>query len=380
MNKSPVWGTMQHKCHTYKTRYTSRRCGGLCNTTYPHLQDSINKSPVWGTMQHQCHTTRYTSRRCGVLCNTTYPHLQDSVNKSPVWGTMQHQCHYIPTPARQVAGMGDYATQMPHLYKTRYTSHRCGGLCNTTYPHLQDSMNKSPVWGTMQHQCHTYKTRLTSRRCGGPCNTNATPTRLDTQVASVVEYKHQCHYIPSPVWRTIQHQCHYIPTPTRLDKPVTGGGTMQHYIHTPTRLTPVWGSMQHQSHTYKTRYTSCRCGGLCNTNATPTRLDEQVASMGDYATLMPLHTHLQDSLNKSLGWTTRNINAITYPHLQDSTNYVDDVVDYKDQCTYVPTFTRLDKLITNEGDYTDPYLYKIRSDLGQYNLTIKNPRVTDPKQ
>ena len=162
-------------------------------------------------------------------------------------------------------------------------------------PHLQDSIHKSPVWGIMQHQCHTYKTRYTSRRCGGPCNTNATPTRLDTQVASVVEYKHQCHYIPStnksPVWRTMQHQCHYIPTPTRLDKPVTGGGAMQHYIHTPTRLTPVWEIMQHQSHTYKTRYTSCWCGGLCNTNATPTRLDTQVAGVGDYATPMP---HLQD--------------------------------------------------------------------------------------
>ena len=149
MNKSPVWGTMQHKCHTYKTRYTSRRCGGLCNATYPHLQDSMNKSPVWGTMQHKCHTykTRYTSRQCtwgtmlpvryGGLCNTNatltrlnkqvagvgdyatpMPHLQDSINKSPVRGTMQHQCHYIPTPARlheQVAGTGDYATQMPHL-------------------------------------------------------------------------------------------------------------------------------------------------------------------------------------------------------------------------------------------------------------------------
>ena len=130
INKSPVWGTMQHQCHTYKTRYTSRRCGGLCNTTYPHLQDSMNKSPVWGTMQHQCHTykTRYTSRQCGGLCNTnatTYPHLQDLMNKSPVWGTMQHQCHYIPTPTRldeQVASVGDYATPMTlhtHTYKTR---------------------------------------------------------------------------------------------------------------------------------------------------------------------------------------------------------------------------------------------------------------------
>ena len=208
IHKSPVWGTMQHKCHTYKTRYTSRRCGGLCNTTYPHLQDSINKSPVWGTMQHQCHTTRYTSRRCGVLCNTTYPHLQDSVNKSPVWGTMQHQCHYIPTPARQVDGTGDYATQMPHLYKTRYTSHRCGGLCNTTYPHLQDSMNKSPVWGTMQH---------------------------------------------------------YIPTPTRLDEQVAGVGdyaTPMPHLQDSINKSPVWGTMQHQCHTYKTRYTSRQCGGI----------------------------------------------------------------------------------------------------------------------
>ena len=133
MNKSPVWGTMQHQCHTYRTRYTSRRCGGLCNTTYPHLQDSMNKSPVWGTMQHQCHTyrTRYTSRRCGGLCNT---------NATP------------PRLYEQVAGVGNYKC---HTYETRYTSRRCGGLCNATYPHLQDSMNKSPVWGTMQHKCKT---------------------------------------------------------------------------------------------------------------------------------------------------------------------------------------------------------------------------------
>ena len=136
---------------------------------------------------------------------------------------------------------------------------------------------KSPVWGTMQHQCHTYKTLQTSRWCGGLCNTNATPTRLDTQVAGVGDYA---------------------------------------TLHT---------------HTYKTRR---RCGGLCNTNATPTRLDKQVASVGDYATPMP---HLQDSINKSPAWgtmqhqchtyktryTSRRCRVLcntTYPRLQDSIN------------------------------------------------------------
>ena len=104
---------------------------------------------------------------------------------------------------------------------------------------------------------------------------------------------------------------------------------------------PVWGTMQNQ----------------CDYIPTPTRLDKQVASMGDYATLMPLHTHLQDSLNKSPGWTTRNINAITYPHLQDSTNMSTMWGTIKTNATtYVPTFTRLDKLVGNEGDYTDPYV------------------------
>ena len=67
---------------------------------------------------------------------TTYPHLQDFMNKLPVQGL----CNTNATPTRldeQVADVGDYATPMPHL---------------------QDLMNKSPVWGTMQHQCHTYKT------------------------------------------------------------------------------------------------------------------------------------------------------------------------------------------------------------------------------
>ena len=141
-----VWRIMRH---TYKTRYTSCRCGGLFNTTYTHLQDSMNKTPVWGIMQHQSHTykTRYTSRRCGGLCNTTtYPHLQDSINKSPVWGTMHHS---IPTLTRlheQVAGMGANATP------TRLDEQVAGmGDYGTPMPHLQDSMNKSPVWGTMQH-------------------------------------------------------------------------------------------------------------------------------------------------------------------------------------------------------------------------------------
>ena len=232
---------MQHKCHTY-TRLNKQVAGvGDYATPMPHLQDSIHKSLVWGTMQH--------------TYETPITHLQDSIHKSPVWRTMQHQCHYIPTPTRldeQVAGAGDYATPMPLHTHTCKTSCRYGGLCNTNatpiqdsinkspvwgtmqhhiptptrldeqvagvrdhatpMPHLQDSIHKSPVWGTMQHQCHTYKTRYTSRRCGGPCNTNATPTRLDTQVASVVEYKHQCHYIPStnksPVWRTMPLHTH----------------------------------------------------------------------------------------------------------------------------------------------------------------------------
>ena len=142
MNKSPVWGTMQHQCHTYKTRHTSRRCGGLCNTNatptrldkqdagvgdyathtrlheqvagtgdyatqMPHLQDSINKSQVWGTMQHQCHTykTQHTSRRCGG---------QHSINKSPVWANATHARFN-----KQVAGAGDYVTLHIHTYKTR---------------------------------------------------------------------------------------------------------------------------------------------------------------------------------------------------------------------------------------------------------------------
>ena len=137
------------------------------------------------------------------------PHLQDSINKSPVQGTMQHQCHYIPTPARlheQVAGTGDYATQ--NATPTRLNKQVAGvGDYATPMPHLQDSTNKSPVWGTMQHKCHTYKTRYTSRRCGGLCNTT---------------YPHlQDSMNKSPVWGTMQH---YIPTPTRLDKQVAGVG------------------------------------------------------------------------------------------------------------------------------------------------------------
>ena len=138
-------------------------------------------------------------------------------------------------------------------------------------PHLQDSINKSPVWGTMQHRCHTYKTRY---RCGGLCNTDATPTRLDTQVAGVGDYA-----TPMP------------------------------HLQDSINKSPVWGTMQHQCHTYKTRYTSRRCGGLCNTSATPTRLDTQVAGVRDYATPMP---HIQDSINKSPVWGTMQHKCHTY--------------------------------------------------------------------
>ena len=141
------------------------------------------------------------------------PHLQDSINKSPVWGTMQHQCHYIPMPTRldkPVTG---------------------GGLCNTTYPHLQDSMNTT----------YPYLQDSVDRSlCGGLC---ATPTRLDTQVAGVGDYStlhtHRCGEL-----------CNTKATPTRLDTQVAGVGDY---------ATPL-----------------------------PTRLDKQVAGVGDYA---PLHTH-----------------------------------------------------------------------------------------
>ena len=140
------------------------------------------------------------------------PHLQDSIHKLPVWGTMQR---YIPTPTRlneQVAGVGDYATQMPHL---------------------QDSLNKSPVY------VGDYAT--TSCRYG--MGDYATPM---PHLQDLIN--------KSPVRGTMQH--HYIPTPARLHEQVAGTGdyaTQMPHLQDSINKSPVWGTMQHQCHTYKTR-------------------------------------------------------------------------------------------------------------------------------
>ena len=103
---------------------------------------------------------------------TTYSHLQDSTNKSPVWETMQHQCHYIPTP-------------------------------------IQDLINKLLGWRTINTNVTTYTKTQTSRQLGTIntiVTTYTTPTRLDKQVAGVGTYKAQ---ITSCQLGDYKHQCHY---------------------------------------------------------------------------------------------------------------------------------------------------------------------------
>ena len=144
----------------------------------------------------------------------------------------------------------------------------------STYPHLQDSMNKLPVRGL--------------------CNTNATPTRLDEQVAGVRDYATPMSHLQDSIHKSLVW------------------GTMQHTYDTRTRLDEQVASVRDYAALHKTLYTSRRCRELCNTNATPTRLDEQVAGVGDYATPMP---HLQDLINKSPVWGTMQHQCHTYKTL-----------------------------------------------------------------
>ena len=137
--------------------------------------------------------------------------------------------------------------------------------CHNTYAHLQDSRK------SRQRRVYISNTIIIP-----------TPTRLDGQVASVGDYKHQCHYIP---------------TPTRLVNKLT-----------------VWDYNYYMQHPHL--QDSIRCGTPMPLHI---HLNKQVTSVGDVLcnTNATTYPHLQDSINKSPVWGTINTN-VTTPHLQDS--------------------------------------------------------------
>ena len=156
------------------------------------------------------------------------PHLDTGVGD---YATLRGLCNTNATPTRLVAAVGDYATPMPlHIPTPARLHEQVAGTGDyaTQMPHLQDWIHKSPMWGTMQHQCHYIPT----------------PTRLDKQVTSVGDYATQMPHLQdsSPVWGTNA-------TPTRLDKQVAGVrdlATPMPHLQDSIHKSLVWGTMQHQ--------------------------------------------------------------------------------------------------------------------------------------
>ena len=129
-------------------------CYYICTPTR-HME----KSPAWSRSNINIPLHTHTYKKLVVRnIATTYPHLQDSTSPG-MWVTINTNATTYPHLDKLVAGVGDYTTPTRLDKCVGDYKHQCH------YIHLQDSINKSLVWGI-------------------------TPTRLDKQVASVGDYKH----------------------------------------------------------------------------------------------------------------------------------------------------------------------------------------------